>query len=129
MKLIALTIGILITLIVFKILKFVFYYICHAIDTIQSGFKYDYVDYNVFLREIKKYEDKKWDINYNEHKIKYYYNYSTIFYLTKYSVHINNKYMIFYPIDYIKYRLWLCEHTSKTSNRVKGLWEENYEQM
>lgn len=48
-----------------------------------------------------------------------------ILYLHADIVRINGKCMIFYPIDWIKYCIWMRQFQKVNSNRVKGLWNEN----
>lgn len=38
------------------------------------------------------------------------------------TVEIDNKYMIFYPVDYLQYIHWMLVET-KNNKRVKGLWK------
>lgn len=39
------------------------------------------------------------------------------------TVEIDNKYMIFYPVDYLRYVHWMLIQTKK-NKRVKGLWKD-----
>ena len=38
-----------------------------------------------------------------------------------------DNYIIFYPLSYLKYRVWLLKEIYPISNRIKGLWNEGDE--
>ena len=88
---------------------------------------YDYVTLNTFVREFNKYKDDP-DLQKNEWNNKSIFlrkNDEDILYLHADIVRINGKCMIFYPIDWIKYCIWMRQFQKVNSNRVKGLWNEN----
>ena len=88
---------------------------------------YDYVTLNTFIREFNKYKDDP-DLQKNEWNNKSIFlrkNDKDILHLHADIVRINGKCMIFYPIDWIKYCIWMRQFQKVNSNRVKGLWNEN----
>ena len=93
----------------------------------QEKLPYDYVTLNTFIREFNKYKDDP-DLQKNEWNNKSIFlrkNDKDILYLHADIVRINEKCMIFYPIDWIKYCIWMRQFQKVDSNRVKGLWNEN----
>lgn len=104
-------------------------YITHIQMNLEEHKEYDYVHFNTFLKEYKKYENdpglehsyggksiflRKYDGNNNRKEI---------LYLHASIVRINDKCMIFYPLDWFKYCKWMKQFKPK-SNKVKGLWNE-----
>lgn len=120
-----------ITLIVPLIILFIYFvlnlasYITHIQMNIQENLPYDFVHFRTFIQEFNKYQYSP-SIEYNK-------NYKSIFirndgtnilYLHASIVKFRDKCMIFYPISWIKYSLWLKKKFKKrkNGNRVKGLW-------
>lgn len=106
-------------------------YIVHVQMNLDEHKEYDFVHFNTFLKEFKKYEnDPDLEHGYNEKSIflrKYDENKNRkeILHLHASIVKINDKCMIFYPLDWFKYCKWMKQFMSKSnSNRVKGLWTE-----
>lgn len=100
----------------------------HVSMNINEHLPYDFVTFKTFMKEFNKYKDDP-KLNKSElfkgsiflEKDK-----ESIVYLHANIVKFNNKCMIFYPFDYIKYYLWKRKftHKSKPKYRVKGLWKE-----
>lgn len=88
---------------------------------------YDFVTFKTFMKEFEKYK--------NDPRLqKYKYGGKSIFlegvegnivYLHASIVKFNGQCMIFYPIDYIKYCLWMKKFNKKpkVNYRVKGIWQ------
>lgn len=98
----------------------------HVSMNIEQRLPYDFVTFKTFIREFNKYKtdpelDKselfKGSIFLEKDK-------ESIVYLHANIVKFNNKCMIFYPLDYFKYRKWKKNFRKESykNNRVKGLW-------
>lgn len=84
---------------------------------------YDFVTFDTFL-DVYKFYGNHPKLNITDYgSIFLYDDYDQILYLHAEIVKINNKCMIFYPISYLKYKMWLHNITKKKSNRIKGLWK------
>lgn len=98
----------------------------HRSMNIDDNKPYDYVRFKTFVREFDKYrDDPELVLYHNNNSIFLDKNRQEILYLHADIVRINGKCMIFYPLDYIKYKIWMRKVNG--SRRVKGLWkvEEN----
>lgn len=104
-------VAISITLLIICMFYFVMNYMFHVFDTLLSEKSYDWATFSTFKRIYQKYEKK--DNCYSRK------NYS--YYLNSKIIKFSDYYMIFYPLSYLKYHIWLFKETSLTSNRVKGL--------
>lgn len=102
------------------------YWSTHVDMNLDEHLPYDFVTFKTFMKEFEKYKD---DPNLQ----KYEWNGKSIFlrgvgeyivYLHANIVKFNGKCMIFYPLDYIKYCLWMKKFNKKPKKRyrVKGLW-------
>lgn len=103
-------------------------YITHIQMNIQENLPYDFVHFRTFLQEFNKYQySPSLEYNKNYKSIFIRNDGSNILYLHASIVKFNNKCMIFYPISWIKYSLWIKKKTKKerNSNHVKGLWNVN----
>lgn len=91
----------------------------------DQNVSYDFVTFDTFLEVYNAYENHpKLNIT-NYGSIFLYDDYDPILYLHADIVKINNKCMIFYPISYLKYYMWLQDKTKRESKRVKGLWKNS----
>lgn len=99
----------------------------HVDMNINEHLPYDFVTFETFMKEFDKYKDDpkldkselfKGSIFLEKDK-------ESIVYLHANIVKFNNKCMIFYPFDYIRYCLWKRNftHKLKSKYRVKGLWK------
>lgn len=95
----------------------------HIEMTKNTNKPYDFVNFKIFKYYIKEYE------NYPDDQIVYnkdYFYIRNILRLTDCTIEINDKCMIFYPLGYIRYKIWMKNLNRKyTDRRVKGLWKEN----
>lgn len=89
---------------------------------------YDFVTFKTFMKEFEKYKDdprlQKYEWNGNKKSIFLEGVKGNVVYLHANIVKFNEKCMIFYPLDYIKYCLWMKKFHKKHKKRyrVKGLW-------
>ena len=91
-------------------------YSFHVSYTKGRGYQYDYVTFDTFMRVFNKYVNK---ISFNDSWFSCYPD----VYINEDIILFENKCMILYPIDYIKFKWWIRKY--KNSNmRQKGLWEE-----
>lgn len=103
-------------LIIVFIMLMVVWYSFHVSYTKERKCKYDYVTFDTFMRVFNKYVNK---ISFNGSWLSCYPD----VYVDEDFIRFGDKYMILYPIDYIKFRWWIRKY--KNSNmRQKGLWEE-----
>lgn len=100
-------------------------YATHIYMNKKENVPYDYVNFKTFSREFNKYKYSL-GLEYNENgeSIFLKINNDYILYLHASIVKINGKCMIFYPIDWFKYCIWIKQFNKSKTNRVKGLWEE-----
>ena len=110
-------VAISITLLTICMFWFIMNYMFHIFDTLLSERTYDWVTFNSFKRVYQKYENK-----YNRYSRK---NYG--YYLDSKTIKFSDNYIIFYPLSYLKYRVWLLKEIYPISNRIKGLWNEGDE--
>lgn len=94
-------------------------YITHIQMNIQENLPYKFVSFRTFIREFNKYQHSP-NLEYNK-------NYKSIFikndgtnilYLHASIVKFNDKCMIFYPISWIKYSLWMKKISKKKETIV-----------
>ena len=85
---------------------------------------YDYVNFETFIKEFEKYQDDpRLDFSRPGSIFLRTSYFNDILYLHADIVRIDNKCMIFYPIDYLKYKIWMKKiHKERDIHRVKGLW-------
>ena len=107
----------------------------HVAESIE--YTYDWATYKEFLnvidRENTKYTLKKECRGYSCKKVCYdkprKLTYSDTIVWDEHircrfdTVEIDNKYIVFYPIDYLQYIHWMLVET-KNNKRVKGLWKD-----
>ena len=106
-----------IILIIILTVLFLMNYSFHVSFTKERKCKYDYVTFDTFMRVFNKYADK---ISFNGSWLSCS---PGDVYVDEDIIRFGDKYMILYPIDYIKFRWWIRKY--KNSNmRQKGLWEE-----
>ena len=115
-------IGILFAFILILVLFiYLSYWSIHVNMNKEEKLPYDFVTFKTFLNEFKKYKDDP-DLE------KYKYNEKSIFLMKdeKYLVYLhanivkfNDKCMIFYPIDYIKYCLWMKKFNKKPKENYR----------
>lgn len=87
---------------------------------------YDFVNFNTFLREFDKYKnDPDLEFGWDNKSIFLRKKRAEVLYIHADVIKINGKCMIFYPLDFIKYKIWIRKFRKK-SNRVKGLWNVDY---
>ena len=106
-------------------IAFMICYIEHITENIDSTLGYDYATFERFLEEFDKYVDQGLSIFDATRIICSDYHYDKDgkgLYLTKTTVKFDNGYMIFAPIDWIKYIIWHEKHFHR-DYRVKGLWK------
>lgn len=103
-----------------------FNYLTHILMTLSQRKSYDWVDFNTFIKTVHNYEEKyRCDVLKCLGSIcltKCYCQVVAQFNLNL--IRFSDDYMIFYPLSYLRYHLWLLKETSPTSNRVKGLWKK-----
>ena len=115
----------------FILVLFIFFsnWLIHVSMNKDEKLPYDFVTFKTFLNEFEKYKDdpnlQKYECN--EKSIFLMKDKKYLVYLHANIVKFNDKCMIFYPIDYIKYCLWMKKFNKKPKenyrvNRVKGLW-------
>ncbi len=107
-------ISILITLLIICIFWLIINYMFHIFNILLNERSYDWATFSSFKRIYQKYE------------MEYLYsrkNYS--YYLDSKTIKFCDYYMVFYPLSYLRYLVWLFKETYLTSNRVKGLWKED----
>jgi|GEM_PF-6083353 len=120
--------SIILILVVAGIIYKLIPYLTHIEMNMGERVPYDYVNFNTFLNEFNKYKDNpkiKYSgidsiILYNQDEFK-----STL-YLHAEIVKIKGKCMIFYPLDYYKYKKWLKNEVKLHigNHRHKGLWSQ-----
>lgn len=103
------------------------YWAIHVSMNKDEKLPYDFVTFKTFLKEFEKYKDDT-DLQKYEHDGKSIFlmrDREYIVYLHANIVKFNGKCMIFYPIDYIKYCLWMKKFNKKpkVNYRVKGIWQ------
>lgn len=109
---------------------FVFYlasYLTHIQMNKNEKLPYDFVHFGTFIREFDRYKYVP-TLQYNkEYKsIFLRQNDKRIIYLHASIVKFNDKCMIFYPISWIKYCIWMRKNFKEgVRNRIKGLWIES----
>lgn len=81
---------------------------------------YDYVNFKTFIREFEKYKNDP-NLTCNCRSIFLSKDDMEILFLCADVVRIDNKCMIFYPLDYIKYKIWIRKNGA---HRIKGLWDK-----
>lgn len=97
------------------------FWFSHVSMNLDERKPYDFVHFKTFLREFDKYkDDPNLEFGWNNKSIFLRKNGEDILYLHAGIVRINGKCMIFYPIDFIKYNVWMKKYNG--NNRVKGLW-------
>ena len=120
-------IGVLILAVILFAVFTIFWFVnwsVHIDMNKEQGLPYDYVTFGTFMREFEKYKDDfrlRIDSSYNSIFLdKSFMNY--ILYLHADIAKINNKCMIFYPVSYLRYKIWIRKFTAH-HERVKGLWD------
>lgn len=86
---------------------------------------YDFVHFNTFMNVFEKYKyvpTLKYDKNFKSIFLKQ--DDKIIIYLHASIVKFNDKCMIFYPISWIRYCLWM-KNNFKEKNRIIGLWKNS----
>lgn len=109
------------------IILFLDSYVTHIQMNIGQKKPYDYVTFDRFIKQFNVYKDDsrlEYDKDYNAIFLRYYddkHVYYNEVYLHASIVEFQNKCMIFYPIDWIKYCWWVKKQFCH--NRIKGLWD------
>lgn len=120
---------VLIVLLILILLFLTFGYLVHILMTLFQRVSYDWVDFNTFIKTFYDYkENRRCDVSEcfgSIHLTKGYYQ--VVAQLTFNLICFHGGYMIFYPLSYLRYLVWLLKETSPTSNRVKGLWKKEEE--
>ena len=128
---------IFVTLLLVILVWFIYFIACYSTHIEMNknqNLPYDYVNFktfkNVFNSYMNKYIDNpNIDIEYGWHGspavfMKNKYNYQNkLIYLHASIVEFENKCMIFYPLSWIRYCIWMKQFSN--GKRVKGLWKDN----
>lgn len=100
-------------------------YMTHIDMNKGQNLPYDYVSFNTFIREFDKYRySLGLEHMENGESIFLKGDNGYVLYLHASIVKINGKCMIFYPIDWFRYCIWIKRFNKPKGNRVKGLWNE-----
>lgn len=100
-------------------------YTTHIHMNKKENLPYDYVNFKTFIREFDKYRySLGLERRENGESIFLKGDNDYVLYLHASIVKINGKCMIFYPIDWFRYCIWIKKFNKSKGNRVKGLWSE-----
>lgn len=114
---------IFIALVLFVCICFIIGYMTHIKMNRGTDLPYDFVHFDTFQKIFDKYKycpTLKYDKNYNSIFLRN--EEKDIVYLHASIVKFNNQCMIFYPISWVKYLLWINKNFKPENNRVKNLW-------
>lgn len=117
----------LIVVLIISLLLIVFhtYLLSYLVDidmNISEHLPYDYVHFNTFIQTFAKYKYNP-NLKYDNGSIFLKQDGKNVVSLYASIVRFNDKCMIFYPISWIKYLLWM-KNNFKKRYRVKKLWVE-----
>lgn len=126
--------GIVLVAFIFTIMlfitSFVVSYLIHIEMNTSKNKPYDYVTFERFMKEFNKYKDNprlEYDKNFKSIFLKYWDGYDHTYhndvYLHASIVMFGDKCMIFYPVDWFKYCIWM--KIQFRSNRTIGLWNND----
>ena len=115
--------------IVFGIVLFIlfvwfFTWMSHVSVNTSIQKQYYFVNFNTFLKEFNEYkDDPNLFYGWKNSSISLERNGKHVVYIRADVVEINEKCMIFYPIDFLKYKIWIKKNYS--NNRTNGLSDED----
>lgn len=104
---------------------FAFNYMAHIFETLFERKSYDWVTFSSFIKVYQKYREKyRLDDSKYSRRIRLTENFNyTVAQLDLKLVKFSDCCMIFYPLSYLRYCIWLTKITFSMSKRVKGLWK------
>lgn len=125
--------GILLVVVLFFIIMlfiipFVASYMTHIEMNTNQNKPYDYVTFERFMKEFNKYKDDprlEYDKSFKSIFLKYWDDentYHSDVYLHASIVRFVDKCMIFYPVDWFKYCIWM--ERQFRPNRTRGMWND-----
>lgn len=104
-------------------------YTAHIKMNINQNKPYGYVTFERFIKEFNKYKNDsrlEYDYNYKSIFLRYYddkHVYHNYVYLCASIVMFEDKCMIFYPTDWLKYCQWMKKQFR--NNKINGLWDND----
>lgn len=99
-------------------------YVTHIHMNKKEKLPYDYVSFKTFIREFNKYKyNPRLERRENNNSIILKKDNDYVLYLHASIVKIDGKCMIFYPVDWFRYCIWIKRFNKPKGNRVKGLWD------
>lgn len=119
--------SILIILLIICMFYFMFNYIAHIFETIFFERKsYDWVTFRSFIKVYQKYKEKyNFDDSKYPRRIRLRVNCYTVAQLDLKLVEFSDYCMIFYPLSYLIYCIWITKETLFIPKRIKGLWKKD----